>query len=263
MTKKRAPSPAPPAPRDTILVNKRKIPRQATSRVAFAEMDIPEGDLALDFRPYRHARPRGNSITPEVQRAFIYQLAMSGIVKQAATKVGKSIEALYKLRERPGAEDFRRAWDEALEWGRLRLEDCAMERAIHEGMHNPRANSMLCWVLQHRNSHMVDSREVKRGHWLWERVHYEITGRWSEEEEEEEEEEERRRKATTSPESPVTARSAARPTGRPQRRWRSQHERGFRTPDGVRNARIPQELRNPTRLRTFFDRHCGGGASSQ
>lgn len=183
--RKRAPSPAPPQPRETLLVNKRKHPRQATSRVAFEEMLIPEDDPLLDFLPYCHKQPRGNSITPEVQRAFIYQLAMSGIVKQAAVKVGKSLEALYKLREKPGAEDFRRAWDAALEWGRLRLEDCAMERALAEGLHNPRANSMICWVLHHRNAHMVDSRMVKRGHWLWERIHHEITGRWSEEEEEE------------------------------------------------------------------------------
>ena len=181
---KRAPSPAPPPPRDTLLVNKRKHARQATSRVAFEEMLIPEDDPVLDFLPYCHKAPRGNSITPEVQRAFIYQLAMSGIVKQAAVKVGKSIEALYKLREKPGAEDFRRAWDAALEWGRLRLEDCAMERAIAEGLSNPRANSMICWVLQHRGQMMVDARLVKRGHWLWNRVHHEITGHWPEEEEE-------------------------------------------------------------------------------
>ena len=188
MSRKRAPSPAPPStpPRDTLLVNKRKTQRQATSRVAFAEMLIPEDDPLLDFLPYCHRAPRGNSITPDVQRAFIYQLAMTGIVTQAATKVGKSLEALYKLRERPGAEDFRRAWDAALEWGRLRLEDCAMERAIHEGAHNPRANAMICWVLQHRGRHMVDARQVKRGHWLWERIHHEITGRWSEDDADEE-----------------------------------------------------------------------------
>ena len=167
-----------PEPARPLLVNKRKHPRQATSRVAFAEMLIPDDDPVLDFLPYCHPHPRGNSIMPDVQRAFIYQLAMSGIVKQAATKVGKSIEALYKLRERPGAEDFARAWDEALEWGRLRLEDCALERALHQGAHDPQANAMLCWVLQHRNAHMVDSRQVRPGHWLWDRIHHEITGRW-------------------------------------------------------------------------------------
>lgn len=79
--RQRAPSPASPPPRETLLVNKRKHPRQATSRVAFAEMLIPEDDPLLDFLPYCHKQPRGNSITPEVQRAFIYHLAMSGIVK--------------------------------------------------------------------------------------------------------------------------------------------------------------------------------------
>jgi hypothetical protein len=28
---------------------------------------------------------------------------------------------------------------------------------------------------------MVDARQVKRGHWLWDRVHREITGRWPDE----------------------------------------------------------------------------------
>ncbi|MFN4039139.1 MAG: hypothetical protein ACK4IB_07370 [Erythrobacter sp.] len=176
--------PVPSPPRNTLLVNKRAIPRQATSRVAFEEMLIPKDDPLLDFRPYRHKAPRGNSITPDVQRAFIHQLAMTGIVKQAATKVGKSLEALYKLREKPGAADFRRAWDEALEWGRMRLEDCAMERAIHEGAHNPRANSMICFVIKHRSQYMIDCRHVTRGHWLWDSIHHEITGQWPDEEEE-------------------------------------------------------------------------------
>lgn len=35
---------------------------------------------------------------------------------------------------------------------------------------------------------MIDWREVQRGHWLWNRIHHEITGRWPEEEEEEEDE---------------------------------------------------------------------------
>ncbi len=188
MTRRSAPSPHPgtdPAP--PLKVNKRKIPRQATSAVAFAfvDLDLADDDPLLDFLPYCHKRPRSNSILPEVQRAFVLALAETGIVKQAAARVGKSLEALYKLRERPGAEDFRRAWDEALGWGVMRLEDCAMERAIAEGMANPRANSMLCWVLQHRNAHMVDARLVKPGHWLYERIRHDLTGSWGEEDEEE------------------------------------------------------------------------------
>ncbi len=184
---KRAPSSTPP--REPLLVNNRKHPRQATSRVAFSEMAIPDDDPLLDFIPYCHKQPRSNAILPAVQRAFIYQLASTGIVKQAAIRIGKSIEALYKLREKPGAEDFARAWDAALEWGRLRLEDCAMERAIHQGAHNPRANSMICWVIQHRSQHMVDARKVHPGHWLYERIRHDITGEWGDEDEDGDEDE--------------------------------------------------------------------------
>ena len=80
--------------------------------------------------PVPHARPRSNSITPDVQRAFIAQLAATGIVTQAARHVGKSMEALYKLRQRPGAEGFRAAWDAAIDRGVARLEDSALARAI-------------------------------------------------------------------------------------------------------------------------------------
>ncbi len=174
-----------PGPTQPILRNKRKIPRQATSSVAreFTDLSLIEDDPLLDFLPYCHKQPRGNSITPDVQRAFILELAATGIVTAAAARVGKSLEALYKLRARPGAEDFARAWDEALGWGVMRLQDCAMEQAIGEGMSNPRTNSMLCWVIQHRSGHMVDARQVKPGHWLYERIRNEVTGEWGEDEE--------------------------------------------------------------------------------
>ena len=176
---------SPPLPPRPALVNKRATARQATSAVAFAQSDLDPDDPLLDFFPFIHAAPRRNSITPPVQRAFIYELAATGTVSAAATRVGKSMEALYKLRARPGAEDFARAWDEALEWGVMRLEDCAIERALAEGASSPRANSMLCFVIRHRSPHMVDARQVKPGHWLYDRIRYELTGDWGEEEEEE------------------------------------------------------------------------------
>jgi len=174
---------SPPLPRPA-LVNTRAIPRQATSAVAFTQPDFPDDDPLLDFFPFIHPAPRRNSITPPVQRAFILELAATGTVKAAATRVGKSIEALYKLRARPGAEDFARAWDEALEWGVMRLEDCAIERALAEGPSNPRANSMLSFVIRRRTPHMVDARLVKPGHWLYDRIRYELTGDWGDEDEE-------------------------------------------------------------------------------
>ena len=119
-----------------IARNKRKIPRQATSAVAYELVPPAPDDPLLDFMPVPHVAARSNSITPDVQRAFIAQLAATGIVTQAARHVGKSMEALYKLRQKPGAEGFRAAWDAALDRGVSRLEDCALARAI-EGEEKP------------------------------------------------------------------------------------------------------------------------------
>lgn len=110
--------------------NKRKIPKQATSSVAFELVPPAPDDPLLGFVPVPHVSPRANSITPDVQRAFIAQLAATGIVSAAARHVGKSMEALYKLRQRPGAEGFRSAWDAALDRGVSRLEDSALARAL-------------------------------------------------------------------------------------------------------------------------------------
>ena len=44
--------------------------------------------------------------------------------------IGASLEALYRLRHQPGAEQFSAAWDQAIDRGMARLEDCALERAL-------------------------------------------------------------------------------------------------------------------------------------
>ncbi len=94
-----------------------------------AEPPDPDDPL-LAFVPYLHKAPRGNSITPDRQRAFIATLAATGIVTQAARRIGASLEALYRLRHQPGAEGFARAWEQAIERGVTRLEDCALELAL-------------------------------------------------------------------------------------------------------------------------------------
>lgn len=104
-------------------------PGRRTSVMAFSG-GVVEDDPLLRFDPYVHAVPRRNSITPDKQRAFVAALAATGIVTQAARSVGVSLEALYKLRHREGAEGFSAAWDAALDRGFGRLEDCALERAI-------------------------------------------------------------------------------------------------------------------------------------
>lgn len=133
MTKRPSPAPSRHSSRDParpIVRNKRAIPKQATSAVAFELAPPAPDDPLLDFMPVPHVAARSNSITPDVQRAFIAQLAATGIVTAAARHVGKSMEALYKLRQRPGAEGFRAAWDAALDRGVARLEDSALARAI-------------------------------------------------------------------------------------------------------------------------------------
>ncbi|MEE4208829.1 MAG: hypothetical protein V2I43_06155, partial [Parvularcula sp.] len=60
-------------PARPIVRNKRKIPKQATSQVAYELAPPAPDDPLLAFVPVPHARPRRNSITPDVQRAFIAQ----------------------------------------------------------------------------------------------------------------------------------------------------------------------------------------------
>lgn len=180
----RTPSPRPSRSTARAIVrNKRKIPRQATSSVAYELVPPAPDDPLLDFVPVPHVKPKANSITPQVQRAFIAQLAATGIVSQAARHVGKSMEALYKLRQRPGAEGFRRAWDAALDRGVSRLEDCALARAI-EGEEKPilhagkvvgverRHNeALVMFFLRTRLPHRYDQqKEVGPGHPLYEKV---------------------------------------------------------------------------------------------
>ncbi|MEA2998435.1 MAG: hypothetical protein QOK17_268 [Sphingomonadales bacterium] len=68
--------------------------------------------------------------TPERQKAFIAALAETGCVDRAARLVNIAQTNCYELRRAPGAEEFRRAWDAALDFGLKRLKDIAFERAI-------------------------------------------------------------------------------------------------------------------------------------
>ena len=111
-------------------------PSRRTSRTAFTAAPPEADDPLLSFAPYLHKAPRRNSITPDRQRAFIAALAAYGIVTQAALEIGASLEALYKLRQRPGAEGFAAAWEAAIDRGVARLEDCLLARAI-EGEERP------------------------------------------------------------------------------------------------------------------------------
>lgn len=150
----------------------RALPKQATSAAAYVGEPPAPDDPLLAFPPYLHKRPRRNSITPDLQRHFVATLAATGIVNQAARSIGKSMEALYKLRARAGAEGFAAAWDEALGWGLLRLEDCAIEAALRAN--DDAANSMLAFVLSRRDRWVVDVRDLVPGHPVYERIRAEV-----------------------------------------------------------------------------------------
>lgn len=161
----------------------RATPRQATSAVAHVAPEPLGDDPLLGFAPVPHVAPRRNSITPDLQRAFIAHLAATGIVTEAARHIGKSMEAIYKLRQRPGAEGFREAWDAALDAGVARLESGALARAIAgeermvvshgqvlgtEIRHN---EALVMFFLKNRRpERYAPNRDAGPGHPVYERV---------------------------------------------------------------------------------------------
>lgn len=84
----------------------------------------PLPDFTPVPRKYRH-----DGWTPERQRTFIDGLAETGSVKHAAQRINMSPEGAYYLRRQKGAEEFRAAWDAALDFGVQSLADVAIERA--------------------------------------------------------------------------------------------------------------------------------------
>ncbi|MCW1384418.1 hypothetical protein OLX02_16475 [Novosphingobium sp. KCTC 2891] len=83
------------------------------------------------FTPVPRQCERHDGWTPDRQRGFIEALADTGSVKRAAHAVNMTPEGAYLLRRHPQAEEFRKAWEAALALGVQRLEDVAMERALH------------------------------------------------------------------------------------------------------------------------------------
>ncbi|HEX8485800.1 hypothetical protein [Sphingomonas sp.] len=92
-------------------------------------MTHPQDPLA--FTPVATATARHDGWTPARQREFIEQLARCGVVAAAAKAVGMSAKSAYALLKRAGAGSFADAWNTAIDSGRQRSLDTAIERAIH------------------------------------------------------------------------------------------------------------------------------------
>ncbi|GMN03725.1 hypothetical protein [Erythrobacter sp. MTPC3] len=188
----------------TKLTPTRATPRQATSAVAYTAEPPSPSDPLLDFAPVPHTAPRRNSITPGLQREFIAHLAATGIVTAAARHIGKSMEALYKLRARPGAEGFRSAWDAAIDRGVSRLEASALTRAIEgeermvvssgkvlgtETRHN---EALVMFFLRGRLPHRYGNGDLIPGHPAYEALKKQLHAEWKAEQYEERNSEENR-----------------------------------------------------------------------
>ena len=91
---------------------------------------VLEGTI-LAFTPVPHRRQRADGWTPLTQERFIRALEAMGSVGAAAKAVGMSRRSAYKLRDRDDADSFAQAWDQALDLGRGRMFDYAMERALN------------------------------------------------------------------------------------------------------------------------------------
>lgn len=168
--------------------------------MAHRDGDEPEpDDPLLSFTPAPHVAPRRNSIGPERQRAFVAHLAACGIVSQAAKHIGASLEALYKLRHKPGAEEFAAAWDAAVDRGVARIEDGALQRAI-EGVEKPivSGGQLLGWYRVHNEALVTFllrqrrpqtygadfAASLKPGHPLYEKIKKEVLDEYEGDEQE-------------------------------------------------------------------------------
>jgi hypothetical protein len=107
-------------------------------------------DFVAVLRKHRH-----DGWTPERQKAFIEALADTGSVTRAAAQVNMAQANCYALRRAPGAEDFRRAWEAALDFGVARLKDIAFERAIEGQLVPVFVAGKLMGFRRKRNDHLL------------------------------------------------------------------------------------------------------------
>lgn len=85
----------------------------------------------LAFIPAPMERQRSDGWSPKQQERFILALEAMGSVGPAAKAIGMNRASAYRLRERAGAESFAIAWDKAIDIGRQRMFDYALDRAMN------------------------------------------------------------------------------------------------------------------------------------
>ena len=105
------------------------------------------GDL-LDFEPVPRRVARADGWTPEIQRAYVAALAVTGSERQAATVVERAQFGVTQLRRAEGNESFLAACDKAMEiWHereRVRRSDNLLAAAHGEAVRT-RGRPRLAW----------------------------------------------------------------------------------------------------------------------
>ena len=93
---------------------------------------VPDDEAPeIDFIPVPRLRRRRNGWTEARQRAFIAALARCASVAAAARAVGMTPRSAYRLLDAEGADDFARAWDEAVDVGFARVQLRSLERSLN------------------------------------------------------------------------------------------------------------------------------------
>lgn len=134
--------------------------RAAAAALFRAPAEPAEPTPAIDFTPVP-VRQRWDGWTAERQRTFISVLAETGSIAEACMYAGVSSRSAYRLRARPDAQPFARAWDEALRLATARLIALAFERATRgtvreiwkdgemQGQIREPSERILIFLLQH------------------------------------------------------------------------------------------------------------------
>ena len=94
------------------------------------ESELEDPAQHIPFTPVPRLRARRRGWSEGRQRAFIFALSRCGSVARAARAVGMSPRSAYQLLDAPGADDFARAWDLAIDEGIERVRADALQRAL-------------------------------------------------------------------------------------------------------------------------------------
>jgi hypothetical protein len=112
-------------------MKKPKFPESLPSYALRLFGDDADDSVHIEFKPVPRIRERRNGWTEQRQRAFIAALARCGSVSAAARAIGMTARSAYRLLDAEGADDFARAWDEAIHEGFTRVQMRSLERSLN------------------------------------------------------------------------------------------------------------------------------------